>query len=56
MIRNGLYAAQTKALDGFEGGEIGVVVLRDGTIRGGSSFFFMPLAPTVVPMVIGRVR
>ena len=55
MIRNGLYAAQTKALDGFEGGEIGVVVLRDGTIRGGSSFF-MPLAPTVVPMVIGRVK
>src|SRR5260370_7941003 len=40
MIRNGLYAAQTKALDGFEGGEIGVVVLRDGTIRGGSSFFY----------------
>ena len=40
MIRNGLYAAQTKALDGFEGGEIGVVVLRDGTSRGGSSFFY----------------
>jgi hypothetical protein len=40
MIRNGLYAARTKALDGVVGGELGVVVLRDGALRGGSSFFY----------------
>jgi len=40
MIRNGLYAVRAKALDGVEGGDSGIAVLRDGTIRGGTSFFY----------------
>jgi len=40
MIRDGLYSIKGKALDGVEGGHSGVVVLRDGTIRGGTSFFY----------------
>ena len=40
MIRNGLYSIEAKALDGVEGGDTGVLVLRDGTIRGGTSFFY----------------
>ena len=41
MIRNGLYSFEAKALDGVEGGDTGVLVLRDGTIRGGTSFFYL---------------
>ena len=41
MIRNGLYSFEAKALDGVEGGDHGVMVLRDGTIRGGTSFFYL---------------
>ncbi len=41
MIRNGLYSIEAKALDGVEGGDSGVLVLRDGTIRGGTSFFYL---------------
>lgn len=40
MIRNGLYALSVQMLDGVDGGDNGVVVLRDGTIRGGDSFFY----------------
>ena len=40
MIRNGLYSIEAKALDGVEGGDTGVMDLRDGTIRGGTSFFY----------------
>jgi hypothetical protein len=40
MIRNGLYALSVEVQDGIEGGDNGVVVLRDGTIRGGDSFFY----------------
>jgi hypothetical protein len=40
MIRNGLYAIRVEMLDGVQGGNIGVMVLRDGTIRGGDSFFY----------------
>lgn len=40
MIKNGLYAVSVKLQDGIEGGDNGVVVLRDGTIRGGDSFFY----------------
>ena len=40
MIRNGLYAVSVEIHDGIEGGDNGVVVLRDGTIRGGDSFFY----------------
>jgi hypothetical protein len=41
MIRNGLYAVRAKALDGVEGGDSGIAVLCDGTIRGGTSFFYV---------------
>jgi hypothetical protein len=40
MIRNGLYVLSVRLQDGIEGGDNGVVVLRDGTIRGGDSFFY----------------
>ena len=40
MIRNGLYALRVEIQDGMEGGDNGVVVLCDGTIRGGDSFFY----------------
>lgn len=39
-IRNGLYALRVEIQDGIAGGDNGVVVLRDGTIRGGNSFFY----------------
>jgi len=41
MIRNGLYSLSAKAMDGVDGGDSGVLVLRDGTIRGGTSFFYL---------------
>jgi hypothetical protein len=41
MIKNGLYSFRAKALDGVEGGDSGTLVLRDGTIRGGTSFFYI---------------
>jgi len=40
MIRDGLYCIEGKALDGVEGGDSGVLVLRNGIIRGGTSFFY----------------
>jgi len=40
MIRNGLYALSVEIHDGVEGGDTGVVMLRDGAIRGGDSFFY----------------
>ena len=40
MIRNGLYALTVELQDGIEGGGNGVLVLRDGAIRGGDSFFY----------------
>jgi hypothetical protein len=40
MIRNGLYSYSSKALDGVDGGDNGVVVLRNGAFRGGTSFFY----------------
>jgi hypothetical protein len=40
MIRNGLYHITIEMLDAVQGGNQGVMVLRDGTIRGGDSFFF----------------
>ena len=40
MIKNGLYSFQSKLLDGLEGSDSGTFVLRDGTIRGGSSYFY----------------
>ena len=40
MITNGLYVYESEALDQGDGGYGGVVVLRDGSILGGSSFFY----------------
>jgi hypothetical protein len=40
MIRNGLYHITVEMLDGIKGGNQGVMVLRDGTMRGGDSFFY----------------
>ncbi len=40
MIRNGLYHISIEFLDGVSGGNQGVMVLRDGQMRGGDSFFF----------------
>jgi len=40
MIRNGLYHITVEMLDAAEGGNQGVMVLRDGAIRGGDSFFY----------------
>jgi hypothetical protein len=54
MIRNGLYHITVEMLDGVKGGNQGVMVVRDGTLRGGDSFF-MPTAPTPQPMASGRV-
>jgi hypothetical protein len=40
MIRNGLYFVSSKALDGVEGGANGVMILRNGTLLGGTEFFY----------------
>jgi len=40
MFRDGLYLHESKALDGGDGGYRGVAVLRDGSILGGSAFFY----------------
>jgi len=40
MVRNGLYHCRVQMLDGVQGGNQGVMVLRDGVVRGGDSFFF----------------
>ena len=40
MIRNALYHITVEMLDGVQGGNQGVMVLRDGTLRGGDSFFY----------------
>ena len=40
MIRNGLYSFKSKALDGVRASDSGTFVLRDGTIRGGTTFLY----------------
>jgi hypothetical protein len=40
MIKNGFYSYGSEALDGVDGGDNGVMVLRDGGIIGGTSFFY----------------
>jgi hypothetical protein len=40
MIRNGLYHSTVDMLDGIQGSGQGVMVVRDGTLRGGYSFFY----------------
>jgi hypothetical protein len=40
MIRNGLYHITVEMLDSVQGGNQGVMVVRDGTLRDGDSFFY----------------
>ncbi|MCC8941195.1 hypothetical protein XH93_35525 [Bradyrhizobium sp. CCBAU 51753] len=40
MIRNGLYLAETRFLDGVEAYNRHVMVLRDGMMRGGGGFYY----------------
>jgi hypothetical protein len=40
MIKNGLYALSSEMLDGAVGGNTGVMVIRDGTMRGGDIYFY----------------
>jgi hypothetical protein len=40
MIGNGLYHITVEMLDGIKGGNQGVMVVRDGTLRGGDSFLY----------------
>ena len=55
MIRNGLYALSVKLQDGIEGGDNGVVVLRDGSIRGGD-LFSISSAVTAAPARNGKAK
>jgi len=40
VLQNGLYAVQTKGLDGTDVAATGVVILRDGVLMGGDSYFY----------------
>jgi hypothetical protein len=40
MIRNGIYLAETRFLDGVDAYNRHVMVLRDGTMRGGGGFYY----------------
>ena len=40
VIKNGLYFYSSKARDGVDGGADGVMILRDGTMLGGTEFFY----------------
>ena len=40
MIRNGIYLATTRFLDGVEAYNRHIMVLRDGTMRGGGGFYY----------------
>src|SRR6478735_2310370 len=39
MIRNGLYVYSSKARDGVDGGADGVMILRNGTMLGGTEYY-----------------
>ena len=52
MIRNGLYLISTKFLDGVDGGQTGVSVLRDGRMLGGGS----PLSFWKLSLFRGHVK
>jgi hypothetical protein len=39
-MKNGLYSLRIEMLDGIKGVNTGVMVLRDGRIRGGDSIFY----------------
>jgi len=57
MIRNALYLWRSQALDGVDGGANGVLVPRDGTMRGGNSVLLLRLAVTAAsPKAGGKVK
>jgi hypothetical protein len=56
MIRNALYLWSSKALDGVDGGANGVLVPRDGTMRGGNSFFYYVAVIAASPKAGGKVK
>jgi hypothetical protein len=39
-MKNGLYSLRITMLDGLTGGDGGIMVLRDGNIRGGDSYLY----------------
>ena len=39
-MKNGLYSLRIEMLDGVQGVNTGVIMLRDGSIRGGDSIFY----------------
>lgn len=39
-MKNGLYSLRIDMLDGMRGSNTGVIMLRDGKIRGGDSIFY----------------
>jgi hypothetical protein len=55
MVRNGIYLATTRFLDGVEAYNRHVMVLRDGTMRGGGGFYYTSEA-TLVPAASGKVK
>lgn len=55
MIGNGLYHITVEMLDGIAGGNQGVMVARDGTLRGGDSFFYA-YGPTRARTANGRAK
>jgi hypothetical protein len=55
MIRNGLYLAETRFLDGVEAYNRHVMVLRDGTMRGGGGFYY-PSEATLVLAASGNAK
>ena len=55
MIRNGIYLAETRFLDGVEAYNRHVMVLRDGTMRGAADFT-IPSAATLALAESGKVK
>ncbi len=39
-MKNGLYSLRIEMLDGVKGSNTGILLVRDGTLRGGDSYFF----------------
>lgn len=39
-MKNGLYAIRLDMLDGAPGSATGIMLVRDGTLRGGDSYFY----------------
>ena len=54
-IRNGLYSIHIRMLDGIDGGNTGVMMLKDGRIRGGDAYFDIS-APTPQRTADGKAR